>query len=143
MKKMKTQSDFFLSFALIYHEKKKMSCKGASIDSNVIPAVDEFYRWDQTHVPVDYMNQCDSDPAGLPPTCHPTKCDSGMEHMEHMEHMNGAYQRRRSTWYPRMQPIRRSYSPYPRTWTVQKRYDSSWWLPVGVAVALLFVFLKK
>lgn len=123
-----------------------MSCQNAPINSKVVPASDEFYRWDQTYVPQDYVNQCDADPAGLPPTCGATMCDE-----DTVENMHGGYYRGPHYRYRRALYGNRwgwNLPEYRRTIVVPTQAPTQppshmWWLPVGVAAALLFVILKK
>lgn len=114
-----------------------MSCQNAPINSNVVPASDEYYRWDQTHVPQDYINQCEADPAGLPPTCGATMCDRDM-----VENMDSGYYRRPR--YGREHRWGWNLPEYNHRMPFIRRPDNGMrWLPIGLVAALLFVMLNK
>lgn len=123
--------------------KKGYSCEAAPINTNVVAARDDYYPSDQTHVPVNYDNMCSADPAGLPPSCSPTMCDGGSG----VEHMHGGYRESRD-WDRRYGGQHRWGWNLPENQPAVRYYRrqaslSSMWLPIGVAVALLYVLLKK
>ena len=65
------------------------SCAQAPIDSNVVPAYDEYYRQDQTHIPANYESACEGEGCydstkyscgnSEIPECD--SCDNTIEHM--------------------------------------------------------------
>lgn len=124
------------------------SCDQAPIDTNVVSGYDEFYRYDQTHVPTTYLSACAGEGCvdtgcGVAPECGEEQCGviedfRGGRRRHRRRHFGrrgywGGYWPWYDTWAYRQPIVIKQPAPAPQNDL------SKWLLPIGVAVALLFV----
>ena len=111
------------------------SCAQAPIDSNhVVPAYDEHYRGDQTHVPQVYQNLCLADPdSGISTLdCSAQQgCQAQALSQQSLERFHGGRGGGRRGWYGR--GGRGWYGGWPRWGT----YSGGWWPRYDVAPVVI------